>query len=77
MNMKYALMITDCYDMYLADYSLPGIYNLDSIEDSVYCLPQGWTTIQHRGQYDNPIDMFAKLWTEYVNGFGTPGKVVL
>ncbi len=43
-----------------------------------YCTEDGWTVIQSRGQFGNPKDFFsAKLWTDYVAGFGTPGNVTL
>jgi len=43
-----------------------------------YCTEDGWTVIQSRGQFGNPADFFsAKLWTDYVAGFGTPGNVTL
>jgi len=34
-----------------------------------------WTVIQRRGQFGNPDDFFsAKLWDDYVEGFGIPNK---
>ena len=39
----------------------------------VYC-DKGWTVIQSRGQFGNAKDYFYRNWTEYVNGFGEPGK---
>jgi hypothetical protein len=31
--------------------------------------------IQSRGQHGNPEDFFSsKLWADYVEGFGEPGK---
>ena len=41
---------------------------------NTYCLEEGWTIIQSRGQYGNPIDYFFKTWAEYKDGFGKPGK---
>ena len=38
-----------------------------------YCLQDGWTVIQSRGQFGNPPDYFNKTWAEYQAGFGTPG----
>ena len=38
------------------------------------CLAEGWTTIQHRGQYGNSKEMFARNFSDYTNGFGTSGK---
>ena len=63
----------DCYDAYQNNLSLPGIYNISSI-GPVKCLQNGWTSIQHRGQYGNPRDYFSKNWVDYVNGFGSPGR---
>ncbi|XP_049519498.1 techylectin-5A-like [Dermacentor silvarum] len=34
----------------------------------------GWTVIQHRGQYGNPVYYFYRNWTEYANGFGNPAE---
>jgi len=62
----------DCYDIH--QNNLPsGTYNLNSIIGSVKCLEDGWTSIQHRGQHGNPKDYFSKNWSEYVQGFGSPG----
>ena len=38
------------------------------------CFTDGWTTIQHRGQYGNSQDMFARNFSDYSNGFGTSGE---
>ena len=64
---------SDCYDVYKLGLPLPGVYDLKSL-GSVQCLEGGWTSIQHRGQYGNPKDYFSKKWTEYAQGFGSPGK---
>ena len=83
--MIHFLEFTDCYDAYLKskDSFQPGVYNiLKSPDDiftnpilnvSVYCLQEGWTVIQSRGQFGNPTDYFNKTWAEYQDGFGTPG----
>ena len=63
----------NCHDLYEDNYILPGIYNLNSI-GPVQCLEDGWTSIQHRGQYGNPRDYFSKNWADYVIGFGNPCK---
>ena len=63
----------DCYDIYGKNLPLPGTYNLTSI-GTVKCLEDGWTVIQHRGQYNNPKDYFGKTWVDYEQGFGSPGK---
>ena len=55
----------------------PGVYpiqvDIQTVVDA-YCLEEGWTVIQSRGQYGNPVDYFFKTWAEYKNGFGKPGK---
>ncbi|WP_407809616.1 fibrinogen-related protein, partial [Staphylococcus aureus] len=30
----------------------------------------GWTVIQRRGDFKNPVDYFYKNWTDYQMGFG-------
>jgi hypothetical protein len=55
---------------------LPGTYILHPDSEhqfEAYCLEDGWTAIQSRGQFGNPADMFLKKWDEYVKGFGEPG----
>ena len=77
----------DCYDGYLKlkpKHSFePGVYKIFQNPDglllspnlytSAYCLEDGWTVIQSRGQFGNPADYFNKTWAEYKAGFGTPG----
>ncbi len=36
----------------------------------VACADDGWTVIQSRGQFGNPIDYFVRKWNSYLNGFG-------
>lgn len=38
------------------------------------CLEDGWTVIQSRGQFGNPVDHFYRMWDDYVAGFGVPGR---
>ena len=64
----------NCYDIYTSGSPLPGIYNISGI-GKVKCLENGWTSIQHRGQYGNPSDYFSRNWSDYVKGFGTSGKI--
>ena len=63
-----------------SDY-LSGIYSLrvDEYAESqrVYCDPEGWTVIQSRGQFGNGVEHFYRDWNEYVQGFGTPGSVII
>jgi len=65
------LAYDNCYDVYLQNSTLPGVYNM-SDGTAVKCIEEGGTVIQHRGQYGNAEDYFAKTWAEYVEGFGTP-----
>ena len=55
-----------------------GVYRIttdfhDPQGTEVFCDPEGWTVIQSRGQFENPVDYFYKNWDEYVKGFGEPG----
>ena len=63
--------------MYQKFNQKPGVYpiqvDIQTVVDA-YCLEEGWTVIQSRGQYGNPVDYFFKTWAEYKNGFGKPGK---
>ena len=67
----------DCYEVYQKSNQSPGVYpiqvDIQTIVDA-YCLEEGWTVIQSRGQYGNPIDFFYKTWSEYKSNFGKPGK---
>ena len=63
----------NCYETYQAGLTLPGAYYISALNKSVYCLSNGWTSVQHRGQYGNPIDYFQKNWNDYVEGFGNFG----
>ena len=49
--------------------------DIQTIVDA-YCLEEGWTVVQSRGQYGNPTNYFYKTWTEYKDGFGKPGNKV-
>ena len=60
----------------MANETLPGIYMLrpdSENEFKAYCLEEGWTVIQSRGQFGNSKDYFLKQWDDYVKGFGEPG----
>ena len=35
-----------------------------------YCMDEGWTVIQSRGDFGNPVNYFARDWAEYKAGFG-------
>ena len=57
----------------------PGIYTIQvdlQTMENVYCMADGWTVIQSRGQYGNGEDYFYNTWAEYKAGFGTPGKYI-
>ena len=72
--------IADCYDVFKANGKLPGTYILHPDSEhqfEAYCLEDGWTAIQSRGQFGNPKDMFQKKWDEYVKGFGEPGQKLI
>ena len=40
----------------------------------VYCDDEGYTVIQSRGQFGNPIDYFYRGWQDYLKPFGTAGE---
>ena len=76
----FFVIASDCYDVYKANKSLPGIYTLNpgvtpdsQHQFTAYCLTDGWTVIQSRGQFGNPEDFFLKKWDDYVHGFGDHG----
>ena len=76
----YITFVLDCFEVYNKFNQSPGVYpiqvDFQTIADA-YCLKDGWTVIQSRGQYGNPIDYFYKAWAEYKDGFGKPGKELL
>ncbi len=37
-------------------------------------MDDGWTVIQSRGQFGNPVDYFHRNFKSYQDGFGVPGK---
>ena len=69
----------DCGDIFKSGQKEPGNYDIfirgeKENKVSVACMEEGWTVIQSRGQFGNPQDYFFKGWTDYVDGFGVPGK---
>ena len=72
-TIDYINSFLDCYDLHLLGKP-PGISKLNGISMPLNCFTDGWTTIQHRGQYGNSQDMFARNFSDYTNGFGTSGK---
>ncbi len=34
----------------------------------------GWTVMQRRGDFGNPVDYFLRNWTDYKDGFGDPDE---
>ena len=67
------LSAQDCYEIFMMNYSLPGVFHLNSI-GTVKCLESGWTSIQERGQFENPGGFFSKNWAEYKEFFGSLGS---
>ena len=54
----------------------PGTYSLqidDETSVNAFCLDEGWTVFQSRGQWGNPRDYFLEDWSSYEDGFGIPG----
>ena len=47
---------------------------INNMEIQVYCNDDGYTTIQSRGQFGNPIDYFYRDFNDYLNPFGTAGE---
>lgn len=67
----------NCVELLRAGFTMPGVYEItlpDGKRTPVACLKEGWTVIQSRGQFGNPINYFHRGWNDYVVGFGTPGK---
>ncbi len=67
----------DCYELYQAGYTKPDVYTIEirtGVTAKVKCSEWGWTVIQSRGQFGNPVDYFDRDWKTYQEGFGTPGK---
>ena len=67
----------DCFEAHERTMPLP-FYQLGSVSSSyqipkVQCLVGGWTVIQSRGAYGNPLDHFLRDWEDYAEGFGKPG----
>jgi hypothetical protein len=68
----------DCYDINQLGVKLPGEYTIQVTEETstpVFCMEDGWTVIQSRGQFGNPKDYFYQPWNTYLEPFGTPGKI--
>ncbi|XP_075539496.1 techylectin-5A-like [Dermacentor variabilis] len=72
-----------CADLLHNGQSTSGVYTLfheatSPSGQNVYCDMEtdggGWTVIQHRGQYGNPVYYFYRNWTEYAYGFGNPAE---
>ena len=68
---------TDCYDLYNRFGVKSGVYSIKVDKNTTtyaYCMDEGWTVIQSRGDFSNGITYFARDWAEYKAGFGTPGN---
>ena len=50
----------------------PILINNQTVQ--VYCDEDGFTTIQSRGQFGNPVDYFYRFWDDYLNPFGTAAE---
>ncbi len=53
-----------------------GLSPISTKKVPVYCAEDGWTVIQSRGQFGNPVDYFYRGFSSYEEGFGVPGKIV-
>nr|ABI34626.1 carcinolectin5b-11 [Carcinoscorpius rotundicauda] len=68
----------DCTSIYQQVNQTNGIYKIWphflNHPISVYCdmetLGGGWTVIQRRGDFGNPVENFYQTWTAYKTGFG-------
>ncbi|KAH7959103.1 hypothetical protein HPB49_008251 [Dermacentor silvarum] len=72
-----------CADLLRNGQNTSGVYTVfhkaaGTSGQNVYCDMDtdggGWTVIQRRGQYGNPVYYFYRNWTEYTNGFGNPAE---
>lgn len=81
-DLKASVQPRDCGDLYEAGQTTSGVYTVfptnGSLGLAVHCDMEtdggGWTVIQKRGQFGNPVYYFYRNWTEYANGFGDPTK---
>ena len=65
----------DCSDLKesVGDAFKPGAHIIGQ-GYPVFCDSEGYTVIQSRGQFGNPVDFFFRDWDDYVKGFGEPGN---
>ena len=71
---QFVEIYTDCSDV---NPPSNGVFLITGGGDTPFeaaCTSEGWTAIQSRGQFGNPVDYFYRGWDDYVEGFGTPGK---
>ena len=79
LDLKSALYFQDCQDIQneLGSNFTAGVFEIfiNFVPTEVYCDEDGFTVIQSRGQFGNPMDYFFREWKDYLKPFGTPGKV--
>ncbi|XP_077532212.1 techylectin-5A-like [Haemaphysalis longicornis] len=82
-QVKCSLPPRHCSDLLHVGQTVSGLYTIfpngkRANGKIVYCDMDtdngGWTVIQRRGQYGNPVYYFYRNWTEYDSGFGDPAK---
>lgn len=82
-SVKDSINTRNCNDLLNAGQRVSGLYTIflgpdDDTGKTVYCDMDtdggGWTVIQRRGQFGNPVYYFYRNWTEYAKGFGDPAK---
>ncbi len=73
-------MFHDCHDLMKSKPNqtlATGVYEIQpngsSASVKVKCDEDGWTVIQSRGQFGNPVEYFRRSWDYYEKGFGVPG----
>ncbi len=75
-------LLHDCRELMESQPNMTsGVYEIQpngsEVPVQVKCHSDGWTVIQSRGQYGNPVDYFRRSWKPYVDGFGVAGKMNL
>lgn len=82
-NLKDSTQARHCNDLLEAGQRVSGVYTIfptsdDDTGKTVYCDMDsdggGWTVIQKRGQFGNPVYHFYRNWTDYAEGFGDPSQ---
>ncbi len=68
--------VENCKDIFKACLPSGNVYDIrirPGVTAKVFCVDDGWTVIQSRGQFGNPVDYFHRNFTSYQDGFGVPG----